>query len=50
MQDETQPITFRLPADLYERLRIAAFERRVSMNQIVITAVEKELQHREERQ
>lgn len=39
----TQPLTFRLPLALYERLRAAAFERRESQNAIVVKALEREL-------
>jgi hypothetical protein len=42
MTEETQAITVRLPSPLYEWLRRAAFDRRIPMSQIVITAVEKE--------
>jgi predicted transcriptional regulator len=35
---EQQAITFRLPADLYERLRRLAFELRIPMNTIVAEA------------
>ena len=38
--DETQAITFRLPADLHERLRRVAFERRIPMNTIATEAIE----------
>jgi hypothetical protein len=37
--DETQPITFRLPADLYEWLRREAFETREPMNTIAVEAL-----------
>jgi predicted transcriptional regulator len=40
---KTQPITYRLPADLYERLRATAYARHISMNAIVTKAVEAEL-------
>lgn len=36
-------VTFRLPVDLYERLRRAADERNVSQNAIVVQALEREL-------
>ncbi len=42
MTEDTQAITVRLPGPLYEWLRRAAFDRRIPMSQIVITAVEKE--------
>lgn len=37
----TQAFPARLPKDLYERLRRTAFEQRVSMNVIVVAAVER---------
>jgi hypothetical protein len=41
MQDmDTQPITFRIPIDLYERLRRVAFELRVPMSSIVLEGTE----------
>jgi predicted transcriptional regulator len=43
MTEDTQAMTIRLPAELHERLRRAAFETRVPMSQIVITAIKKEL-------
>jgi predicted transcriptional regulator len=38
---ETQAVTFRLPRDIYEKLRQTAFERErgASMNSIVVDAV-----------
>ena len=41
-----QPISFRLPVDLYEKLRTRAFETREPMNAILITALEKHLKER----
>lgn len=43
MTEDTQAMTVRLPQPLYERLRRTAFEQRVPMSQLVITAIEKEL-------
>jgi predicted DNA-binding protein len=43
MTQDVQALTIRLPAPLHERLRRAAFDARVPMSQIVITAIEKEL-------
>lgn len=40
MNEDEQPITFRLPKELHERLRDAAWKRRVSMNAFVIEAIE----------
>ena len=37
---DQQPITFRLPAELYEWLRSEAFGTREPMNAIVVTALE----------
>ena len=37
--DEMQAITFRLPADLHERLRRIAFELRIPMNTIATDAI-----------
>ena len=37
---DPQPITFRLPEELYEWLRREAFETREPMNMIVVTALE----------
>lgn len=37
-----QPLTIRLPKDLYERLRKAAFDQRTTMNALVIAAVRKQ--------
>lgn len=39
---ETQAITARLPRDLHEWLRDAAHERRVSMNDVLVQALEAE--------
>ena len=36
---DEQPITFRLPKELYEWLRREAFERRNSMNAILVAAL-----------
>lgn len=38
---EPQPITFRLPGELYERLRRVAFETRVPMNTIAAEGIER---------
>jgi len=38
------PFTVRLPRDLYESLRLRAFESRTSMAQVVCDAVRKELE------
>ena len=38
---ETQPITFRLPVELYEWLRQEAFDERTSMNAILVSALER---------
>lgn len=38
---DTQPITYRLPAELYERLRALAFKLRKPMNHIVVEAIDK---------
>lgn len=43
---DTQAITIRLPADLYERLRREAFDSRTSQNAIIV----KELTDRYKRQ
>ena len=40
---ETQTMSIRLPKDLYEQLRRAAFDRRVPMNAIITEAVRDEL-------
>jgi hypothetical protein len=40
MKEDEQPVTFRLPKELHERLRDAAWKRRVSMNTFVIEAIE----------
>lgn len=39
----TASLLVRLPADLKERLRKAAFDRRESQNAIVVKAIEREL-------
>jgi hypothetical protein len=44
---DSQPITFRLPAELYEWLRREAFDTRTSMNAILVSALE-ELRARKE--
>lgn len=41
--EETQALTIRLPADLYEKLRRAAFDQRTSMNALIIEAVHAKL-------
>jgi hypothetical protein len=41
---KTVPITIRFPADVYERLRKAAFDGRMPMNSIVVQATEAELE------
>jgi len=43
----THKMTMYLPMDLAERLRVAAFERRVSQAEIVRNAVERELRRLE---
>lgn len=37
----THAMTLRIPDDLYERLRKEAFEKRISITQLVVTAIEK---------
>jgi predicted HicB family RNase H-like nuclease len=37
--DDTQAFTVRLPADLYEFLRRAAFEQHTSMNALIVEAI-----------
>lgn len=44
MTNETVAMTLRLPPDIYERLRQAAFDGRTSMNAIVVRATEAELE------
>jgi len=39
---QVQPLTIRLPKDLYEKLRKAAFDQRTTMNALVIDAVRKQ--------
>lgn len=39
VSSETQAITVRLPTDLYETLRKAAFDQRTSMAALVIAAI-----------
>jgi hypothetical protein len=41
---ETQAITVRLPRDLYESLRSFAFQARVSMNELVLDALRRDLE------
>lgn len=41
--EASQPLTIRLPADLYERLRQTAFDQRTSMNALVIQAIQNHL-------
>lgn len=41
-EDDPQPITIRLPRDMYERLRRDAFEQRTSMNALIVEAVRKQ--------
>lgn len=36
---DTQPFTVRLPPDLYDKLRKAAFDQHTSMNALIIEAV-----------
>lgn len=36
---DTQAITVRLPVDLYEKLRKAAFDQRTSMSALIIEAI-----------
>ena len=43
MVEQVQALTVRLPGPLHERLRVVAFEARVPMNKIVVTAIEREL-------
>ena len=43
---DQQAITFRLPKNLYEQLRRTAFERRTSMNEIVVEGIELRLAQR----
>jgi len=42
--EDTQTITVRLPRDLYEQLRKAAFDQRTSMNALIIEAVRQQQQ------
>jgi len=37
--DNTQALTIRLPRDLYEKLRRAAFDQRTSLNALIVDAV-----------
>jgi predicted transcriptional regulator len=41
--DDTQVMSIRLPKDLHERLRRAAFDRREPMNAIIARGAEREL-------
>lgn len=41
--DDTQAKTVRMPGDLYERLRRVAFERRTYQNDIIVSALRREL-------
>jgi len=43
MTEERQTLSVRFPPGLYERMRAVAFERRVSINSLVVAAVEKDL-------
>jgi len=36
---DTKPFTLRLPPDLYDKLRKAAFDQHTSMNALIIAAV-----------
>jgi predicted HicB family RNase H-like nuclease len=36
---DTATMSIRLPADLYEKLRRAAFEQRTSMNALIVEAI-----------
>ena len=36
-----QPLTIRLPKDLYEKLRRAAFDQRTTMNALIIKALQR---------
>ncbi len=42
--EDTQALTIRLPENLYEQLRKAAFDQRTSMNALIIDAVRKQLE------
>lgn len=39
MTPDTQAITVRLPVDLYDKLRKAAFDQHTSMNALIIAAL-----------
>ena len=41
---ETARLTLRLPANLWEQLREISYRTRISLNELVVTAVEKYLQ------
>jgi hypothetical protein len=41
--DVTQALTIRLPVDLYEQLRQEAFDRRTTMNALIMDALRKQL-------
>jgi predicted HicB family RNase H-like nuclease len=43
MTSDTHQMTVRLPGSLYERLRREAFERRTSMNEVVIESLQERL-------
>jgi predicted HicB family RNase H-like nuclease len=42
---DKQSFPARLPLPLYGKLRQAAYDRQVSMNQIIVRALERELDH-----
>jgi hypothetical protein len=46
MADENHPMTIRLSPDRFERLRLEAFERRVSMSAIVGEALDEHAERR----
>lgn len=50
VEDDLQAMTVRLPRPLYEWLRRTAFERHVSMSQIIIAAIEHEKTEQEKNQ
>jgi predicted HicB family RNase H-like nuclease len=41
---DTKPFTLRLPPDLYEQLRKIAFDQHVSMNALIIAAIQAQLE------
>jgi predicted transcriptional regulator len=47
MPEDEQPMTVRLPRDLYERLRKVAFDRREPMSVIIIEGARREVARRE---